>query len=167
MKTLYEGILGDIDDTLSKSDKGIEKYAVFGKRFKLRGASFISEQTASMLSATGLKHATKGMDYIDEKIERGVFDKRNKFKMFANWISHLKFEELGINPASDFNDDKVRMQLAINLENICQSAGLFNNPHNVNIYLPSTRASGNDILRIMISHRTKISCSCQLIYDIL
>lgn len=167
LKSVLEGILGDIDDTLSKSDKNISKFELFGHRFKLNRTTYISETTAGMLNAQALKHATKSLDYIDDNVERGQFDKRNKFKMFTNWLDHLSFDELEIKPTSDFNSDAVRKKLAETIELKCKSAGFFNNPYYTRVYYPSTRATGNDTLSIMIARTDKQSYCMQLIFDIL
>lgn len=166
LKSVLEGILGDIDDTLSKSDKGIEKYAVFGKRFKFTGCTFISDATAGMLNATVLKRLTKNLDYMNTNIEDGLFDKRNKFKMFLNWIDHLTFDELGVNPDSTISD-QFRMDLSDAIESRCKKEGVFNNADHTVIYCPTTRATGKDNIRIFLHRSDRISTGVNLTYEIL
>ena len=166
MKTLYEGILGDIDDTLSKSDKGIEKYSVFGKRFKFTGCTYVTDTTAGMLNSSVLKKLTKNLDYMHSNIEDGIFDKRNKFKMFLNWIDHLTFDELGVTPDSTISD-KFRMDLADAIENRCKKEGIFNDADHTTIYCPTTRATGKDQIRLFLHRSDKMSVGVNLTYEIL
>lgn len=166
MKTLYEGILGDIDDTLSKSDKGIEKYSVFGKRFRFAGCSYLTEACATMLNASALKKLTKNLDYMHSNIEDGIFDKRNKFKMLLNWIDHLTFDELGVKPGSTISD-QFRMDLADAIENRCKKEGIFNNADRTIIYCPTIRVTGDDRIRLFVHRSDKMNIGVNLIYEIL
>lgn len=166
MKTLYEGILGDIDDTLSKSDKGIDKYAVFGKRFNFVGCSYLTQACATMLNASALKKVTKNLDYTNYNIEHGLFDKQNKFKMFLNWIDHLTFDELGVNPVNT-SSDQFRLDLADAIERLCLKNGLFNNTDKTILFCPSTRATGDDRIRLFLHRSDKINVGVNLIYEIL
>ena len=166
MKTLYEGILGDIDDTLSKSDKGIDKYAVFGKRFKFKGCSYLTQASATMLNAVQLKKLTKNLDYMNYNIEHGLFDKQNKFKMFLNWIDHLTFDEIGVNP-TNVTSDQFRMDLADAIERLCLKNGIFNNTDKTILFCPTTRVTGDDTLRLFLHRSDKINIGVNLIYEIL
>ena len=44
-----------------------------------------------------LKKLTNGLPYNNDKIERGQFDKRNKVKMFANWLDNTNLTDIGVN----------------------------------------------------------------------
>ena len=158
MKTLYEGILGDIDDTLSKSDKDIEKYRTFGKRFNFVGCSYLTQACASMLNASALKKLTKNLDYMNYNIENGMFDRQNKFKMFSN--------ELGVKPGSTISD-QFRMDLADAIENRCKKEGIFNNADRTIIYCPTTRVTGDDRIRLFVHRSDKMNVGVNLIYEIL
>lgn len=166
MKTLYEGILGDIDDTLSKSDKDIEKYSVFGKRFNFVACSYLTQACATMLNVSALKKITKNLDYMNYNIENGLFDKQNKFKMFLNWIDHLTFDELGVKPGNP-TSDQFRMDLADAIERLCLKNGLFNNTDKTLLFCPTTRATGDDTLRLFLHRSDKINVGVNLIYEIL
>ena len=166
MKTLYEGILGDIDDTLSKSDKGIEKYAVFGKRFNFVGCSYLTQACASMLNASALKKLTKNLDYMNSNIEDGQFDRQNKFKMLLNWIDHLTFDELGVKPDSTISD-QFRMDLSDAIEYKCKKEGIFNNVDRTIIFCPTTRVTGGDRIRLFVHRSDKMNVGVNLIYEII
>lgn len=166
MKTLYEGILGDIDDTLSKSDKDIEKYRTFGKRFKFVGCSFLTEACASMLNASALKKLTKNLDYMNSNIENGLFDKRNKFKMLLNWIDHLTFDEIGVKPGNP-TSDQFRMDLADAIENRCKKEGIFNNVDHTIIHCPTIKATSNDTIKLFLHRSDKINIGVNILYEIL
>lgn len=165
MKTLYEGILGDIDDTLSKSDKDIEKYRTFGKRFNFVACSFLTEATAGMLNSSALKKLTRNLDYMNSNIENGLFDRQNKFKMFLNWIDHLTFDELGVKPGNP-TSDQFRMDLADAIENRCKKEGIFNNTDRTIIYCPTARVTGDDRIRVFIHRSDKMNIGVNLIYEI-
>lgn len=168
MKTLYEGILGDIDDTLSKSDKGIEKYSVFGKRFKFVGCSYLTQACATMLNASALKKLTRNLDYMNSNIENGLFDRQNKFKMFLNWIDHLTFDELGINPMNmNTSSDQFRIDLADAIERLCLKNGIFNNTDKTILYCPTVRVTGDDKIRLFLHRSDKMNIGVNLIYEIL
>lgn len=165
MKTLYEGILGDIDDTISKSDKDIEKYSIFGKRFNFVGCSYLTQACASMLNTSVLKKLTKNLDYMNSNIEDGMFDRQNKFKMFSNWIDHLTFDELGIKPDNTISD-QFRGDLADAIEYRCKKEGIFNNADRTIVYCPTTRATGDDSIRLFIHRSDKMNIGVNLIYEI-
>ena len=84
--TIYEGLLGGMDSHLSVTDDDVRDLITLGRHIRLRVVVGCTEANANTLNAQALKIVTKDLPYIDDRIERGVFDKRNKIKMFANWI---------------------------------------------------------------------------------
>ena len=94
---LYEAsLLGDLEDTINSGDKEVDKFTQFGKLFSFDQIQFASDSTAVFFNAPTLKKLTKGMDYINSKINLGWFDSKNKIKMFINWLDHVSFEDLAI-----------------------------------------------------------------------
>lgn len=161
---LSESILGDIDDNIGKNDNAVETIQYFGGNFKLLRAVNVSDITAGMLNANALKKVTKGMDYIDPNIKNGVFDKRNKFKMFANWVSNLKLSDLGFKYNDiDIRSRRFRWDLANELNKKCFDNGFFNNELYTNIYC--TNITGNE-LEIMLSRHDKINTAMKFVYEL-
>jgi hypothetical protein len=121
MKTLKESILSNMESSLNHGDATIKKLSTFGGVFKFDTCSCWS-QANLILNAIPLKQLTKNMEYYSDKIEYGKFDKQNKFKLFANWLDHLTFEEIGVNPShvgtKEFYTElgKKLTELCLNLE---------------------------------------------------
>jgi hypothetical protein len=164
--TIYEGLLKGQDSHLAMSDDDVKALMTLGAHMKLHYVQNCTENAAGMFSAQSLKVATKNLPYIDNNIERGQFDKRNKLKMFANWLSNLTLEELGLN-SWDLENDSFRQELTKRLQIKCSSNGLFTNPFYTDIYVPSTRATGKDTIDFMIIRSDKVSSGMKFIFDII
>ena len=151
--TSEASLLGDIEDNIDLGDKTIEKYTVFGKLFKFDNIQFASSSTAVFFNAPTLKRLTKGMDYINDKINAGWFDSKQKIKMFLNWLDHISFEDLEIDYQllRDTSSEEFRQKLAKSIQNYCKDYGVFTPQYNVQVYCPSIRATGRDELRLMFS----------------
>ena len=149
---LYEAsILADIEDTIDFGDKEVEKYTRFGKLFSFDQIQFASDSTAVFFNAPTLKKLTKGMDYINSKINLGWFDSKNKIKMFVNWLDHVSFEDLAIDYQllRDTSSEEFRQKLAKNIQVHGKDCGVFTPKYHIQVYCPSTRATGHDELRLM------------------
>jgi hypothetical protein len=148
------------------SDDDVKAMMTLGTHMKLHYVQNCTESAAGMFSAQSLKVATKNLPYIDENIERGRFDKRNKMKMFANWLSNLTLEELGLDKW-DLEDDEFRQELTKRLQIKCSSNGLFTNPYYTDIYVPSPRATGKGRIDFMILRSDKASNGMKFIFDLI
>lgn len=164
--SLYEGLLKGQDSHMSMTDDDVKAMMTLGTHMKLHYVQNCTESSAGMFSAQSLKVATKDLPYIDDNIERGHFDKRNKFKMFANWLSNLTLEELGLD---DWNltDDDFRRELTKRLSIKCSSNGLFTNPYYTNIWVSSTKVTGKDTIDFMITRSDKVSSGMKFIFDLI
>ena len=157
MKTiieLYEGsLLDDIDDILNSGDKEVDKYTQFGKLFSFYQIQFANDSTAVFFNAPTLKKLTKGMDYINSKINLGWFDSKNKIKMFVNWLDNISFEDLDIDYQllRDTSSEEFRQKLAKRIQTYGKDCGVFTSKYHVQVYCPSTRATGHEELRLMFS----------------
>ena len=163
---IYEGLLAGQDAHLSMSDDDVKALLTLGTHMRLHYVNNCTESSAAMFDARNLKLATKNLPYIDNNIEKGQFDKRNKLKMFANWLSNLTLEELGLN-SWDLENDSFRQELTKRLQIKCSSNGLFTNPFYTNIFVPSTRATGKDTIDFMIIRSDKASNGMKFIFDII
>jgi hypothetical protein len=147
---IYEGILSDIEQNISKSDIAIDKMYRLGNGITLKTVIGCNEANAKMFNASTLKRLTKNLDYTDDNIKNGIFDKRNKFKMFINWITNLTIEEIGF--PIEIDSENFRTKLSKRLQTLCDNEGVFNNPYYTQIFVPSIRATAKDRFEIMI-HR--------------
>ena len=163
---IYEGLLKGQDSHLSMTDDDVKAMMTLGRYIKLHYVQNCTEPAAGMFSAQSLKIATKNLPYIDDNIERGHFDKRNKFKMFANWLSNLTLEELGLDKW-DLENDNFRQELTKRLNIKCSSNGLFTNPYYTNIFVPTTRATGKGRIDFMVVRSDKANNGMKFIFDLI
>ena len=163
MKTLYEGILADMDDVISSGDSDIKKYETFGYRFEFVNA-ITSTKAAGMFSVLALKNVTKNIkDFINLKVEKSYFDGKQRGQMFVNWLDHMSFEELGV----DINkydltnitrsNQEVLKELTKAIRKKCLENGIFNSPEKIDLYV--LKNSHTNCIEIFISDRTKYSAS--------
>ena len=110
-------------------------------------------------------HAYMGMPYTDDRIERGIFDKRNKVKMFANWICNISAADIGFD--IDLTDDEWRKKFTNRLNEMCGATGIFNNPFFTTVYCVSVKATGKDIFEVMVWRQDKYSSGIKLVFDII
>lgn len=165
MKTLYEGILGDMESTISAGDDNVDKFITFGKRYKFIRA-IVGSASGSLFNSKALKQLTKNLDYISQNIETGYFEKSGKIKMFANWLDHLKFEDIDIKPGNDNNND-YRKELGDKILDHAKELGLFNTT-NIHLWCSSTRVTGDGHIDIVCGRTDKNSNSYvfKLCYEI-
>ena len=155
MKTLKESLLGNIENAMDKGEDVMNKLNTFGYRFKFDRA-LVGSNSSGVLNMASLKKLTANMDYMSNGIERGLFDKQGKIKRFANWIDHLPFNDLDINPNSEI-DDNFRCELTKKLWDLCKTNSIFNRDGRVSMWVVSVAASGKDRLDIIVSRDDKIS----------
>ena len=151
---LYEvSILADIEDTIEFGNKEVEKYTQFGKLFKFDQIQFANDSTSVFFNAPTLKRLTKGMDYINSKINLGWFDSNNKIKMFVNWLDHVSFEDLGIayQLLRDTSSEEFRIKLAKSIQIHGMSCGVFSPKYHIQVFCPSVKATGHNELRLMFN----------------
>lgn len=157
MKTLYEGILADMDDTIKTGDTNIDKFEIFGKKF-IFDRAVVGSASSSMLNKLSLKKLTNKMSYMSDKIERGQFDKQDKVKLFANMIDHLSFTDLDIYMIGDTGED-FRKNLTNKLNKYFEDNNIFNNIDRTHMWVVSERATGKDELHIIVARKDKMSAS--------
>lgn len=139
---LKEGLLGDVETTIKSVDDASERLNIFGRAFSFSNAT-CSNAMGEFFNLSGLKKQTKGMTYMNDKIERGQFDKKDKIKMFLNWVDHIKFEDLGYS-ASELNrsiidSDKFRLEFPNRFAEYGIKCGVFNKPDKIHIWCPTAR----------------------------
>lgn len=161
MKTLYEGMLADMEDILDKGEEDIKKYETFGYRFTFVSA-ITSTKAAGMFSVLALKKVTKNInDFINSKVEKSIFDSKQRGQMFVNWIDHMSFKELGIdinkyNLSNITNSNQEVLKVLTNaIRKKCLENDIFNSPKNIDLYV--LKNSHTDCFEIFISDRTKYS----------
>lgn len=163
MKTLYEGILADMEDILDKGEEDIKKFETFGYRFTFVNA-ITSTKASGMFSVLALKKVTKDIkDFINLKVERSIFDSKQRGQMFVNWLDHMSFEELGID-INKYNlsnitnsNQEVLKELTKAIRKKCLENNIFNSPKNIDLYVLKNRH--DNCIEIFISDRTKYSAS--------
>ena len=163
MKTLYESILDDIDTNLEKGEDDLKKVTTFGYIFDLTTVQNCSDFTAQMFSIRGLKAATKGMDYINDKVARGRFDSKSKLKLFCKLLDNIQLNDLGLTFTK--LDDNFRRDFAIRLQEYCNKLKVFNNT-NVDIFCPSGAVCEEGELRIFLDQLYKPGVDIQLKYKL-
>lgn len=166
MRDIYniytEGLLRGMEDTLANGEADIESVYKLGNMIKLYYVSNCSDISASLLNAINLKKLTKDLPYIDDNIEKGIFDSRNKIKMFANWISNINMLDFGY-VKFDFMDDNFRKDFGKKIENKCHELKIFNNS-NVIAFISSTKVS-KVYFEIMIDDPTKLNKTFKLVFE--
>ena len=165
MKNLYdilqEGILGNVDDVMQDGDKEVERLSTFGARFHFDRA-VCGSRSSEVLSLKTLKKLTKDMDYMSTGIKNGVFNRmdgpKDKIKMFANWLDHIKFSDLGITDTTD-TGDKLRREFTEKFRKYCDENEVFNNKGRISMWVVSEAATHGDKKRfeIIVSRDDKIS----------
>ena len=156
MKTLKESLLGDIESNFAKGEDVMNTLNTFGHKFKLIHA-LCGSSSSGVLNMTNLKKLTKNLDYIDDNIERGYFDKQGKIKMFANWLSHISFSDLGITNTENTGDE-FRRAFTEGFRKYCDDNNIFNSSHKVGMWATSVAVTRNkDILDIIVTRNDNIS----------
>ena len=151
MKTLYESILTDIDDTLTNGDIAVERMGTFSERFKFIGVYFpkgTAEAASKGLNITVLRQLVKNIKHLNPDIAKATFDKHEKIKMFAQWLDKFKFkdlENLGVNTSTTNNI--FRDTLANNLSYYCFANNIFTN-NNMCLTVRPIHETGKDNLTI-------------------
>ena len=159
---VYEGLLKGMEDTLDRGEADIEAVYKLGNRLKLYNVVNCSDTSASVLNANNLKKLTKDLPYIDDSIERGIFDSRNKIKMFANWISNINMMDFGYTKF-DFMNDNFRDEFGKKLNKKCNQLNLFNGDY-TSLFIPSTRAS-KIYFEVMVYHLTNANKAFKLVFE--
>ena len=128
MKTLYESILTDIDDTLTDGDIAVERMGTFSERFKFIGVHFpkgTPEAASKGLNITVLRQLVKNIKHLNPDIAKAKFDRHEKIKMFAQWLDKFKFEEQGIDTSTTNNVFRDSLSNALNY--YCVTNDIFTN----------------------------------------
>lgn len=151
--TSEASILGDLEDTINSGNKEVDKFTQFGKLFSFDQIQFASDSTAVFFNAPTLKRLTKGMNYINDKINIGWFDSKQKIKMFLNWLDHISFENLDIDYKllRDTSSEEFRQKLAKSIQVYGKDCEVFTPKYHVQVYCPSTKVTGRDELRLMFN----------------
>jgi hypothetical protein len=131
MKTLKESLLDDIDVTMQRGEDFVKYANKFGYYFIFDNC-ICYEDIAGLFSVAALKKLTNGLPYNNDKIERGQFDKRNKVKMFANWLDNTNLTDIGVNinelTKSNFVNKEWRIEFGKKVEDYCVENNVFNKP---------------------------------------
>lgn len=159
---IYEGLLKGMEDTLANGEADIEAVYKLGNRIKLYNVRNCSDISASVLNANNLKKLTKDLPYIDDNIERGVFDKRNKIKMFANWISNINMMDFGYTNF-DFTDDNFRDDFGKKLNKKCNQLNLFNGEY-ITLFIPSFHVN-KVYFEVMVYHQKNTYKTFKLVFE--
>ena len=160
MKTLYESILDDIDVQMSKGDEWAKHADEFGYYFVF-DSCVCYEDIAGLFKASSLKKLTNGLSYNNDKIERGQFDKRNKVKMFANWLDNLNLSDIGIKlnelNKSNLTNKEWRVEFGKKVEQYCIKNDVFNNPDIAHLFTSTFMSNGDNLTLFIVNtkHMTK------------
>lgn len=156
MKTLKESLLSDIESNFAKGEDAMNALNTFGYKFKLIRA-VCGSSSSGVLNMANLKKLTKGLNYMDDNIERGYFDKQGKIKMFANWLDHISFSDLGITNTSDTGDE-FRRAFTEGFRKYCDDNNIFNSSHKVDMWATSVAVTRDkDVLDIIVTRNDNIS----------
>lgn len=168
MKTLLESILDDIDVQMKKGDEFQKHGDKFGYYF-IFNSCVCHEDLAGLFSASSLKKLTNGLPYNNDKIERGYFDKRNKVKMFANWLDNLNLSDIGVNinelTKSNLTNKNWRMEFGKKVKEYCDKNDVFNKPDIAHLFT-STAVINGDNLTLFIVNIKHMSKAIRLNYKI-
>ena len=156
MKTLKESLLGDIESNFAKGEDVMNTLNTFGYKFKLIRA-VCGSNSSGVLNMANLKKLTKDLDYMDDNIEHGYFDKQGKIKMFANWLSHISFSDLGITNIENTGDE-FRRAFTEGFRKYCDDNNIFNSSHKVGMWATSVAVTRDkDVLDIIVTRNDNIS----------
>jgi negative regulator of genetic competence, sporulation and motility len=106
-----------------------------------------------------MKNLTKGMDYMDENVERGIFDRQNKVKMLCNWIEHIDLMEWGFSDVDWINDRDRRREFGLKLCQTLELNGGFNSDGHCWVSMCSFETK-NDGLILMFDKRGSAIGEC-------
>lgn len=168
MKNLYESILDDIDVQMAKGDEFQKLGDKFGYYFVF-DSCVCYEDLAGLFSASSLKKLTNGLPYNNDKIERGQFDKRNKVKMFANWLDNLNLSDIGIKlnelTKSNLTNKEWRREFGKKVEEYSVKNDVFNKPDVAHLFTSTAFVNGNN-LTLFIVNTNHMSKAIRLNYKI-
>lgn len=165
LSDIGESLLSDMKDTIASGNDNVEKLVTFGKRYKFTRA-IVGSASGSLFNSKALKQLTKNLDYSNRAIETGYFEKSGKVKMFANWLDHLKFEDINIKPGND-NDNDYRKELGDKILDHAKELGLFNTT-NLHLWCSSTRVTTDNSIDVVCGRTDRNSNSYvfKLCYEI-
>ena len=168
MKTLKESLLDDIDITMQRGEDFVKYANKFGYYFVFDNCSCY-EDIAGLFSASSLKKLTNGLPYNNDKIKRGQFDKRNKVKMFANWLDNTNLTDIGVNinelNKSNFVDKEWRREFGKKILEYCRENGIFNKPDIAHLFT-STAVVNNQNITLFIVNSNHMNKAIRLNYKI-
>lgn len=154
MKALYESILDDIDVQMTSGDEFQKHGDTFGYYFIFDSCSCY-EDLAGLFSSSTLKKLTNGLPYNNDKIERGYFDKRNKIKMFANWLDHLSLSDIGIKlnelTKSNFTNKEWRKEFGIKVRKYCEKNNIFNKSNYAYLFTNTAVVNGDNLTLFIVN----------------
>jgi hypothetical protein len=125
MIPLKESLLGKTKDKVNKAVDTIN-HMLFGDIFKFKYGHSISSKTTMCISVSGMKRLTKGMDYIDKYVERGLFDRQDKAKMLCNYIEHINLGDWGFFDVDWEKDEAKRKEFVSKLNETLAANGCYN-----------------------------------------
>lgn len=156
MKTLKESLLDDIDTTMNRGNEWAQSANKFGYYFIFDNC-VCYEDIAGLFSVAALKKLTNGLPYNNDKIERGYFDKRNKLKMFANWLDNLDLSDIGINinelNKSNFTNKEWRREFGKKVEDYCIKNNVFNKPDIAHLFTSTAVVNGNNLTLYIVNSK--------------
>lgn len=168
MKTLYESILDDIDVQMQKGDEFQKHGDKFGYYFIFDNC-MCYEDLAGLFKSSSLKKLTNGLSYNNEQIERGQFDKRNKVKMFVNWLDNVNLSDIGIKlnelNKSNLTNKEWRKDFGKKIEEYCVKNDVFNNSVIAHLFT-ATAIINEHNLTLFIVNSNRINKAIRLNYKI-
>lgn len=154
MKTLYESILDDIDVQMQQGDE-FQKHGDRLGYYFVFDSCMCYEDIAGLFKASSLKKLTNGLSYNNEQIERGYFDKRNKVKMFANWLDNLSLSDIGIKlnelTKSNLTNKEWRIEFGKKVEKHCIENDVFNNSDIAHLFTSTFMSNGNNLTLFIVN----------------
>ena len=145
MKTLKKSLL---DKTRNKvvASKELFDNMLFGKMFRFKEVTNLSENCVDDISEVVLKNLTKDMDYINTWLKNMKFN--SKVKMLCNYIEHINVIKWGFEDV-DWEDKRVKVKFCEKINETLHKLGVFPKHYILtHSYLP--QPFGNNICMVII-----------------
>lgn len=164
MLSLKESLLSRTKDKVTNAADVIDNACIFGNIFKFKYGYHISSKSTKCISISGIKKLTKGLEYLDKRVERTCFDRLDKSKMLTNYILHINLAEWGFVDVDWKHDADRRKEFGVKLKEVLTNNGVFNKGGScwINAYSFRTPVDG---LQISFSDFNDLSGSSMFILE--
>lgn len=169
MKSLYEGILGDIDTNVNKMDSDVEDLNKFGYNFTYTNIASLSvERVCYMFNINGLRNATKMMKPLEDGNNPNVLNYKyaygklnnEKLRLFLLWLDHVDISKFA---NADWTSKSTLREFTSYLSDLAKKQGIINKPQDVVIY--ANRVNKNYKIEIFIYNLVKTNDMLAIRYN--